>query len=190
MTSKIYALVGPHACGKTTLIHKLIEMGVCCIPVYTTKDPTPQDKDTKTKIFVSQSDFLKKEWVVKVTYKGDYYGLLKDDVLNALTKHHVSVTTLSANGIKQLSKIFPKNLETVYIMVDYVTLIDRMLKMGHSNIDMKYHLEYAENNGEFDSWKLTDHVIKNIGKGDKAFNQLMSIMGLSANFTPEMVARL
>lgn len=190
MTSKIYALVGPHACGKTTFINKLIDLGIYCIPVYTTKVPTVQDKDSRSTVFVSQSDFLKKEWIVKVTYKSDYYGLLKDDVLNALNSHKICVTSLSNNGVKQLSKIFPKNLETIFIMVDYVNLIDRMIKMGHTNVDMKYHLEYAENNGEFENWKITDHVIKNIGNGEKAFNQLMAIMGLTANFTPEMIAKI
>ena len=190
MTSKIYALVGPHASGKTTIIHKLVELGVYCIPVYTTKAPNVSDKDSRTTIFLSQSDFLKKEWMVKVTYKGDYYGILKDDILNAMNKHKVCVTVLTSNGVKQLSKIFPKNLESIYLMVDYVTLIDRMLRMGHNNIDMKYHLEYAENNGEFDNWKLTDHVVKNIGQGEKALDQIMAIMGLTANFTMEMIAKL
>ena len=53
-----------------------------------------------------------------------------------------------------------------------------MLKMGHNNVDMKYHLEYAENNGEFDNWKNTNYVIKNIGDPEKSLDQLMAIMGL------------
>ena len=111
-------------------------------------------------------------------------------MLNALNSHRVCVTFLNSNGVKQLSKIFPKNLETIFIMADYVTLIDRMLKMGHNNMDMKYHLEYAENNGEFENWKITDHVIKNNGNGEKSFNQLMAIMGLTANFTPDMISKM
>ena len=190
MTSKIYALVGPHASGKSTLIHKLVELGVYCIPVYTTKAPKLHDKDSRITIFLSQSDFLKKDWIVKVTYKGDYYGILKDDILNAMNNHRVCVTFLTSNGLKQLSKIFPKNLESIYIMVDYVTLIDRMLKMGYKNIDMKYHLEYAENNGEFENWKITDHVVKNVGQGEKTLNQVLAIMGLTANFTPDMIEKL
>ncbi len=85
---------------------------------------------------------------------------------------------LTINGVKQVSKLLTNNLETIFIMVDYVTLIDRMLKMGHNNVDMKYHLEYAENNGEFDNWKNTDYVIKNIKDQEKSLDQLMAIMGL------------
>ena len=136
------------------------------------------DKNRTTTKFLSQSDFLKQDWIVKVTYKGDYYGLLKNDVLNALKTEKISVTMLTINGVKQVSKLLTNNLETVFIMVDYVTLIDRMLKMGHNNVDMKYHLEYAENNGEFDNWKNTDFVIKNIKDPEKSLDQLMAIMGL------------
>ncbi len=178
MTSKIYALIGPHASGKSTLITRLMEMGIHYIPVYTTRPPMDYDKDSKTTVFLSQSDFLKQDWIVKVTYKGDYYGLLKNDVLNALKTEKISVTMLTINGVKQVSKLLTNNLETVFIMVDYVTLIDRMLKMGHNNVDMKYHLEYAENNGEFDNWKNTDYVIKNIKDQEKSLDQLMAIMGL------------
>lgn len=178
MTSKIYALIGPHASGKSTLISRLIEMGVHYIPVYTTRAPMEFDKNRTTTKFLSQSDFLKQDWIVKVTYKGDYYGLLKNDVLNALKTEKISVTMLTINGVKQVSKLLTNNLETVFIMVDYVTLIDRMLKMGHNNVDMKYHLEYAENNGEFDNWKNTNYVIKNIKDPEKSLDQLMAIMGL------------
>ncbi|MCR5176066.1 MAG: guanylate kinase [Anaerovibrio sp.] len=190
MTSKIYALMGPHASGKTTILKKLIEMGVHCIPVYTTKIPRSYDTDNNTTFFLSQSDFLQKDWIVKVTYKGNYYGLLKEDVFKALKEHKVCVTMLHNNGVKQLSKIFNNNLETIYIMVDYVNLIDRMIKMGHTNTDMKYHLEYAEKNGEFDHWKTADYIVKNICSLDKAINQVTAILGLTANFTPEMISKL
>ncbi|WP_297963087.1 guanylate kinase [uncultured Anaerovibrio sp.] len=178
MTNKIYALIGPHASGKSTLISKLAQMGVHFIPVYTTRAPSEYDKNSEATKFLSQSDFLRQDWIVKVTYKGDYYGLLKNDVLSALKTEKISVTMLTINGVKQVSKLLTNNLETIFIMVDYVTLIDRMLKMGHNNVDMKYHLEYAENNGEFDNWKSTNHVVKNIGDIEKTVDQLMAIMGL------------
>ena len=33
-------------------------------------------------------------------------------------------------------------------------------------------------------------VIKNNGNGEKSFNQLMAIMGLTANFTPDMISKM
>lgn len=63
-------------------------------------------------------------------------------------------------------------------MVDYVTLVDRMLHMNYSNEEIKYHLQYAENNKEFDNWKLTTHVIKNTGDLKQTLLQLLAIMNL------------
>ena len=82
------------------------------------------------------------------------------------------------------------NKSKYFIMVDYISLVDRMIKMHHSNTDMKYHLEYAETNGEFDNWKSCNHVIKNVGSVDKAFNQLLAIMGLSVPAPPHMIQNL
>lgn len=190
MNNKIYALIGPHASGKSTLITKLIDMGITYIPVFTTRDPTPMDKGNRTINFLSKSAFFKEDWIVKVTYKGDYYGILKRDMLNTLKNHKVSVCMIDINGIKQVRKLLHNNIESVFLMVDYVTLVDRMLRMGHSNTDMKYHLEYAETNGEFDNWKNSNHVIKNTGSIDQGLSQLMAIMGLTVSAPTSVIEQM
>ena len=188
--NKIFALVGPYASGKSTLINKLIDIGITYIPTYTTKNPTAADEGSRTLKFLSQNAFLQQEWLVKVSCKGDYYGILKKDLLLAIRDHKISVCFMDINGVKQVKKLLNNNLETVFIMVDYISLVDRMIKMHHSNTDIKYHLEYAETNGEFDNWKSCNHVIKNVGSVDKAFNQLLAIMGLSVPAPPHMIQNL
>lgn len=190
VNNKVFALIGPHASGKSTLINKLIDMGVVYIPTYTTRTPTPLDRGTRTMNFMSKSAFFQGDWLVKVTYKGDYYGILKKDILEALRDHRVSVCMIDLNGIKQVRKLLKNNLETVFLMVDYVTLVDRMLRMGHTNTDMKYHLEYAETNGEFDNWKNSTHVIKNTGDVNRSLSQLLSIMGLTVPVPRDVMAKL
>lgn len=190
MNNKIYALIGPYASGKATLIGKLIDLGITYIPTYTTRNPTSFDKNTRTLIFMSKSAFFKEDWIVKVTYKGDYYGILKRDMLGCLKNHKISVCMIDINGVKQVRKLLNNNLETVFLMVDYVALVDRMLRMGHSNTDMKYHLEYAETNGEFDNWKNSNHVIKNTSDINKSFSQLLSIMGLTVSAPKSVIEKL
>ena len=185
MTNMIYALVGPHAAGKATLVTQLISMGIPFIPTYTTYEfPTHGRNRQKTKSAqlyrtVSREEFSQLDLVVQFTHKGDFYGIRKDDILNALKEHAISVMILESSGIKQLNKLIKKKLSTIYLMADYVTLIDRMLRMGYTNDEIKYHLQYAENNKEFDSWKLTTHVIKNTHDPKLSLAQLLSIMGLS-----------
>ena len=193
MANQIFALVGPYASGKNTLISKLMDLGVHYIPVYSTSDAMRLKKDKRLVNFVSKSAFAQGDWMVKVAYKGDYYGIKKQDMLDSIKSNRVSVTLLDQNGVKQLAKLMTAHLKTVYLMTDYVSLVDRMLRLGLNNTDMKYHLEYAESNNEFNFWKSADYIIKNTTDIDTAFNQLMAIMGLSVNaaavwqFSPVLV---
>ena len=116
--------------------------------------------------------------MIKNTYKGSYYGVQKDDVLNAMQKNRVTVTILDPNGVRQLAKLMKKNLFSIYLMTDYVALVDRMLRLGLRNDEIKYHLEYAESNKEFESFKFTNHVVKNTGKLNTAMEQVLALMGL------------
>ena len=180
MTNKVYALIGPHASGKTVLIDKLMQLGIHYIPTYTTRKPGKVDSDGKFYHFVDKTEFFQQTYIAHVTYKGDYYGVLKKDVLSALQEHKISLLMLDANGVKQLARLLKENLETIFLMVDYVTLVERMIRLGHKNNEIKYHLEYAENNNEFDHWKNASHVvkIKNANDPGMAFNQVLAILGL------------
>ena len=184
MNNMIYALMGPHASGKATMAAHLVSMGVHLIPTYTTADFSKykelQQKNIKVNLYhpVNLEQFQKLDFLFRFTYKGDYYGVLKEDILNSLRDYPVSVILLDSSGVKQLHKLIKKNLATVFLMVDYVTLVDRMLKLNYSNDEIKYHLQYAESNKEFDGWKITDHVIKNTGDFRLAFMQLLAIMNL------------
>ena len=194
MKNKLFALVGPHASGKTAIVRELIKAGIHYIPLYTTRSPeayanNPVGAATMYR-FVDKNDFVKQDFLVKITYKGEYYGMMKNEILSALQSHPCSVVISDAQGIKQLSKLLKDSFESIYIMTDYVSLIERMLKLGHTNEEIKHHLEYAENNGEFESWKFATHVVKNVSTEEKAMNQILSIMGLTEMLPVEKIKAL
>lgn len=194
MTNRIYALVGPHGAGKSTMAFQLKEMGIHYIPVYTThifpKTNRTQDKTPELYCSVERETFNRLDLVAQFTHKGDIYGVRKEDILDALEHHHISIMIIESSGIRQLSKFIKKNLSTVYLMADCMSLVKRMLDMGCSNEEIKYHLQYAENNHEFDNWKITDYVIKNTGTPVQATDQLLAIMGLTAVVPPDQFTRL
>lgn len=190
MTNKIYAFIGPHAAGKTTFLKKLLAMGVNYVPTYTTRQPGKFSSDRSVYRFIEKIDFFKRDFIVKTTYKGDYYGLVKKDVLDSLNDYPITVIIGDTSTVKQLAKLLKDSFESIYIMTDYVSLIERMLKLGHTNEEIKHHLEYAENNGEFESWKFTTHVVKNVSTEDKAMNQILSIMGLTEILPEEKIKAL
>lgn len=183
MKNKLYALVGPHAAGKSTIVRELMRLGVHYIPLYTTRSPESYANNPVGAAamyrFVDKIEFFKQDFLVKLTYKGEYYGMMKQEILGSLQNHQNSIVVSDAQGIKQLSKLLKDSFESIYIMVDYVTLVERMLRMKHTNDEIKYHIEYAESNGEFDTWKVSTHVVKNIISFDTTMSQILAILGLT-----------
>lgn len=196
MENKIYALMGAQASGKATMATQLIEMGIHFIPVYTTQDFS-QQKQTRYTIprenlykTVSREEFNRLDLVIEFTHKGESYGYQKDDILNSLRDHTISVLILEITGLKPLSKLIKKKLATIFLMVDYVSLVDRLLRLGYNNDEIKYHLQYAENNKEFDLWKICSHIIRNTCEKETALIQLLAIMGLTCPLPQEQFDKM
>ena len=179
MPVKLYAFLGPHASGRSTIITQLIGLGIPYIPTYTTK-VFMRREDYKNSIYktVKREEFDSMEFIAKYSYQGSEFGLKKDEVLNALSKNRVNAVLLGIKAIPQLRKFIKREFETVYIMADQASLIERMLKLNYSNDEIKYYIEYAESHKEFDQWKTTDYIVKNTRDISRAFEQVLSIMGL------------
>ena len=179
MANKLFIFEGPRASGKKTIVTQLISMGLHNIPVYSTRQFKEKDglaKDLYKSI--SRDDFMKQDFLVKTAYKGDYFGVYKKDVQDAMDTRKISLLIMDANGIKQIGKLIKQNVFTIYLMTDYVALVDRMLRMGLRNDEIKYHIEYAETNGEFENFKSANYVVKNTGQVNAALEQVLAVMGL------------
>lgn len=185
MENKIYALMGAQASGRATMATQLQAMGIHFIPVYTTQDFSSHKRTryhiSRENLYktITPEEFSQMDFVVEFTHKGHSYGYRKDDILNSLRDHKISIIILEVTGLKLMSKLIKKKLETIFLMVDYVTLVDRLLRMGYTNDEIKYHLQYAENNKEFDLWKVSTHIIRNTCDKSRALIQLLAIIGLT-----------
>lgn len=188
MVNKIYALVGPYASGKSTLATQLSSMGVHYIPTYTTKTFRKGEYPSGIYHTLSQEEFFQQQYMAHIACQGDYFGLKKSDILSALKLHPTSLILLDAGAITQLNRLLKGSLVTIYLMVDYVTLVSRMLLKGCTNDDIKYQLEYAENNKLFDAYTETTHVVKNTLEPHVALNQILAIMGLTTLLPPTELA--
>lgn len=177
--NKIYAILGPHGSGKATLAGHLAELGVHCVPLYTTDDSRRNRLDSHCYKVIERAVFFKQDYVTQITYKGEYYGICKQDVLDALTHHKISICLLERNSLKQMQRVLRKKLSSIFIFTDFSILVERLLHMGHSKDEMRYHLEYAQNNGEFDNAQICDYAFKNNGTIEEGLLQLASILGLT-----------
>ena len=162
--------------------------GVHYIPTYTTKEPCKGEYPPGIFRTLSQDEFFRQQFMVRVAYQGDYYGIKKDDILTALKCHPTSLILLDAGAITQLHHLLKSNLVTIFLMTDYVTLVSRMLKKGCDNDTIKYQLEYAESNKEYEAYKETDFIVKNTQEPHVALKQILTIMGLTTLLPKEKLA--
>lgn len=178
--NKIYAFLGPHTSGKSTMVSQLLSMGIHYIPTVTTR--VFDDRYAyKRKIYksVKADEYKKEKLIVNTTYQANSYGLRKSDVLDAYQQHKVSVTLMhDVAGIKQLQKFINQDLVTVFLMIDDEVFVDRMLRAGCSNDEIRYYVETADETGEFEHWRDVDFVVKNTSTARVALEQILAIMGL------------
>ena len=178
--NKVYAFLGPHCSGKSTMVSQLMSMGIHYVPTITTR--SFDDRYAyKRRLYktVKPDEFAAEKFIIKSAYQGNSYGIRKQDVLESYQRHKVSIMLMQdPEGIKQLSKFINQDLVTIFLMIDDVVFVDRMLRAGCSNDEIKYYVEYAENNGEFENWKATDFVVKNISTPRAALEQILAVMGL------------
>lgn len=180
MANKIYALLGPHTSGKSTMVSQLVSMGIHYIPTITTR--VFDDRYAyKRKLYksVKSRDYENEKYIVNTTYQAQSYGLRKSDVLDAYQNHKISVAIMhDVSGIKQLTKFINQDLVTIFLMINDDVFVDRMLRAGCSNDEIRYYVETAEETGEFDHWRDVDFVVKNTSTARAALEQILAIMGL------------
>ena len=180
MANKIYAFLGPHMSGKSTMVSQLMSMGVHYIPTVTTR--VFDDRYAyKRKIYrtVKGDAYSNEKFIVDNSYQAHSYGLRKSEVLDAYKNHKVSVTIMhDVAGIKQLQKFINQDLVTIFLMIDDEVFVDRMLRAGCSNDEIRYYVETADETGEFEHWRDVDFVVKNTSTARIALEQILAIMGL------------
>lgn len=180
MANKIYAFLGPHASGKSMMVSQLMSMGIHYIPTVTTR--VFDDRYAyKRRLYqsVKPADYKNEKFIVNNSYQANSYGLRKAEVLDAYKNHKISIVLLhDVAGIKQIAKFINQDIVSIFLMIDDEVFVDRMLRAGCSNDEIRYYVETAEETGEFDHWRDVDFVVKNTSTARVALEQILAIMGL------------
>lgn len=179
MAGKLFVFMGPHASGKMSIVADLFHLGVNLVPIYTTAKKNVHDEKASILYrYITKEEFNSHNFMLNISYQGEYYGVEKDDLFNAILMHKISATILDARATKTVKNIIKEHVETIFILSDYAHIVERMVKAGETKENIRYHLEYADINGEFTQYKIADHVVKNTFSYDKAFMQVLAIMNL------------
>lgn len=177
--NKVYAIIGPPASGKTSIVKRLLkESAIPALVSHTTRPAKKNEQDGVDYYFVDKSEFSRLPLVERAAYSGNYYGLSKDEVSNKVNANPVTVVDIDINGFEQLKKFLGVRLESIYILIDKDTILGRLISQGETSQEIVRRIDYAEKSGEFDVWRIADHVVKNTGSIDTALRQVLAIMNL------------
>lgn len=131
----IYALCGPGGAGKDTILDKIHKKGLAKPVVsYTTRPKRRGEIEGKSYHFISREEFEAKiargEFVESVQFNGNYYGLPSHDFDHAFDMGIDCMVVVESEGLKQLQKLYPGQIEAVYVFTNSEELRNRMHERG------------------------------------------------------------
>ncbi len=175
--NKVYALIGPAGSGKSLLAKELGRRGIPALVSHTTRPPKPGERDGEDYYFVTGDQFAKAQPFEKVSNAGYLFGLTKEEVMNKMSRNSACIVDIDMAGITQLKRMIGDSLESIFILVDKETIYSRFMMQGDKLEEVKARIDAAEAKGEYDSWRVADHVVKNTGSVESSVLQILAIMG-------------
>ena len=167
--SKLVAISGPAAVGKTTICDRLIkEFGprLKRLVTATTRAPRTSETDGEDYFFLSKKEFQKKlsddSFLEHENIHGNMYGILKESILDAQTEDIDLLFNIDVNGASSLRSFCSENSvlkgQLITIFLKPSSLEQLALRMqeraSESAEQMRLRLENAEEEirreGEFD----------------------------------------
>jgi guanylate kinase len=183
----LLVLAGPSASGKSTLCDRLVnaDMGFSRVVTTTTRAPREGEVDGQHYRFftpaefearVAAGDFLEWAWV----HGERRYGTLAASVLEPLSRGSDLVMSVDVQGVDSFRRAAAANpliggaLHTVFIVVDYDTLLARLRGRGDDEAEIARRMTTAQ--AELREAPKFEYVIES-GTRDEDFGRLLSIVG-------------
>ena len=183
MNPIVVVISGPSGVWKDVMIDRMIEsdrIGFHFTVTATTRDPRPGEKDGINHHFVTVDDFVNLianddllEWA---QVYGNYYGVPKKQVRDALTAGNHVILRVDVQGAKRLSEIILEALLIFIIPPSLDVLNSHLEKRGVDlEVDMTKRLVAA--NEEISQARLFDFTVTNVeGRLDDTVNQVVEII--------------
>ena len=181
----IVILSSPSGAGKTTLVKKISSRNNFKISIsHTTRKPRINEKDGKHYFFVKDKEFKKlikqKKFLEYAKVFRNYYGSLKENVVEKLEKSENVIFDIDWQGTQQIKNIKLKHkIITIFILPpSKEELFNRLLKR-----DKKDQRIASERMKQFKTdithWKDYDYTVIN-DKIEKCYKQIMSFIANQA----------
>ena len=176
-------LSSPSGAGKTTLARKLkknnpdFHISIS----YTTRKPRPNEIDGKDYHFVTKEEFKKliesQSFYEHATIFENYYGTLREPVINLLTKGKIILFDIDWQGTQQLKKVINLPLVTFFIIPPNIeSLKDRLLQRNQDN-KKSVEQRMGKFKEEISHWDEYDYVVVNDNL-ESCYNRILKTINL------------
>jgi len=163
----MFILSSPSGVGKTTLTKKIAEKNSnFSISIsHTTRTPRPTEIDGKDYHFISKEKFnlliKNNNFYEHAKIFNNYYGTLKEPVINMLTNKIDVLFDIDWQGTQQLKKIKDLKLVTFFILPPNLEVLKKRLLNRHEGQEKLIKERMKKFNEEVSHWDEYDYVVVN-----------------------------
>ncbi len=175
-------LSGPSGVGKDALLTRMkeLERPFHYVVTATTRLRRPREKDGVDYHFVSHQEFQqlidKGQLLEWANVYGNYYGVPKAEISQALSKGIDVIVKVDVQGATTIKKILPQAV-FIFLMPPSMEELERRLKQRRSESSLDLALRLVKASEEIKSLALFDYVItSHQGKLDDAVSQIDAIV--------------
>ncbi len=192
----VVVISGPSGVGKDVLIEGMANRGLNChfTVTATTRDPRPNEQEGVNHHFLSVAEFQRTieedellEWA---RVYGNYYGVPKQQVRDALSHRKHVIIRVDVQGALRIKELAPEALMIFVHPPDMDVLRRRLERRGvNSDTDIDARLTSAAN--EIDQSAAFDYqVVNHEGKLEAAVDEVIETIHKEARRTPPRTAKI
>ncbi len=193
----VVVISGPSGVGKDVMIERMIEsgrIGFHFTVTATTREPRPGEKDGVNHHFVSVDEFVNliatDELLEWAQVYGNYYGVPKKQVRDALAAGNHVIMRVDVQGAKRISEILPEAL-LIFIIPPSLEVLRKHLKDRGVDSETEMEKRLAAATEEINQASLFDFTVTNEeNRLDDTVSKVVEIIESESSRIPSRVVTI